>query len=64
MKSREQEEKDNWEILLRAAGGDPQALANVVKQMLLADKTIKAPPKQIDAKEEAMMEAARDILKK
>lgn len=63
-KSREQEEKDNYEILLKAAGGDPKALAAALKEMLLRDKTIKAPdPKPADKKEEEMMDAVRDILK-
>jgi len=63
-KSREQEEKDNFEILLKAAGGDPKALADAVRQMLLADKTIKAPPaKSAEKKDDEMMEAVRGILK-
>ena len=63
-KSREQEEKDNFEILLKAAGGDPKALAAALKEMLLRDKTIKAPdPKPADKKDDEMMEAVRDILK-
>ncbi|MCL1909155.1 MAG: hypothetical protein FWG12_07315 [Holophagaceae bacterium] len=63
-KTREQEEKDNYEILLKAAGGDPKALAAALKEMLLRDKTIVAPAqKPADKKEDEMMEAVRDILK-
>jgi hypothetical protein len=63
MKSEKEEEKENFEILLKAAGDDPKALAAIVKEILLADKTIKAPPKEVNEKEKAMLDAAKDILK-
>jgi hypothetical protein len=65
MKSKEEEEKDNFEILMKAADGDPKKLAALVKEMLLRDKTIVAPkPKPSDEKEQDMIDAAREILNK
>jgi hypothetical protein len=65
MKTREEEEKDNFEVLMKAAGGDPKKMAAIVKEMLLRDKTIVAPkPKTDDKKDQEMIDAAKDILDK
>ena len=51
MKTREEEERDNFEILLKAAGNDPKKLAAVVRDMLVRDKLAEPlPKKQTDKK--------------
>jgi hypothetical protein len=65
VKTREEEEKDNFEVLMKAAGGDPKKLAALVKETLLRDKTIVAPkPKTDDKKDQDMIDAAKNILGK
>ena len=64
MRTREEEEKENYKLLLKAAGGDPKVLAQVVKDLLLADKATKVPTRPRSKDEQAMFEAVADILKR